>query len=300
MNRKRKPKKGNDKISSKSQKKTTGGARTPSDRSARNSAQAHGQTHDLSKSVPRKELTMADGSIAVTSSKFSKESSSSSSSSSFSSNNSSSNDVSNLSSLTSNDLSSDDKCNQDEKSDDNDSAEDRETKNLDGLEINLERCHEQNIDNLPIDKYSAQIVQQGHPLAKKLPLQLNLRPSAYQRSIYHGVFTSFQCHGPVSVEALDKAKEVIFDIKLLMVTRQNNNHVEKENQMVASWTKSKPVLQNALPKLQDDNVGEDSLSSQSIFDQDMNSDGYLNSLVPLECFLTIESHANLQEINTVL
>jgi hypothetical protein len=83
-----------------------------------------------------------------------------------------------------------------------------------------------------------------------------LRPSAYQRLIYHGVFTSFQCHGPVSVEGLNKAKEIIFDIKLFKVTCQKNNHVVKENQMVASWTKSKPVLQNALPKLQDDNVGE--------------------------------------------
>jgi hypothetical protein len=70
--------------------------------------------------------------------------------------------------------------------------------------------------------------------------------------------------------------------------------------MVASWTKSKPVLQNALPKLQDDNVGEDSLSSQPIFDQDINADGYLNSFVSLECFLTIESHANIQEIYMVL
>jgi hypothetical protein len=41
-NRKCKPKKGNDKISSKSQNKTTGGARTPSDKSARDSVQAHG------------------------------------------------------------------------------------------------------------------------------------------------------------------------------------------------------------------------------------------------------------------
>jgi hypothetical protein len=103
-----------------------------------------------------------------------------------------------------------------------------------------------------------------------------MRPSASQRLIYHGVFTSFQCHGPVSVEALDKATEVIFDIQLSKVTRPNNNHITKENQMVESWTKSKPVLQNALPKLQDDNVGEDSLSSQSIFDQYINSDGYLN------------------------
>jgi hypothetical protein len=124
------------------------------------------------------------------------------------------------------------------------------------LEVNLERCHEPNIDNLPFDKNAAQIVQKGHPLAKRLLLQLNLRPSAYQCLIYHGVFTSFQCHDPVSVEMLDIAKEVIFDIKLLKVTHPNNNHVVKENQMFASWTKSKPILENALPKLQDDNVGE--------------------------------------------
>jgi hypothetical protein len=99
---------------------------------------------------------------------------------------------------------------------------------------------------------------------------------------------------------LDKAKEVIFDIQNSKVTCPNNNHVVKENQMVASWTKSKPILQNALPKLQYDNVGEDSLSFQSIFYQDINSDGYLNSLVPLERFLTIESRTNLQEIYKVL
>ncbi len=94
--------------------------------------------------------------------------------------------------------------------------------------------------------------------------------------------------------------EVILDIKLVKATHPNNNHVVKENQMVASWTKSKCILQNALPKLQDDNVGEDSLSSQLLCDQDINSDGYLNSIIPLQCFLTIESHANLQEIYMVL
>jgi hypothetical protein len=127
-----------------------------------------------------------------------------------------------------------------------------------------------------------------------------LRPSASQCLIYHGVFTPFQCHGPVSVEGLNKEKKVVFDIKPLKVTRPNNNHVVKKNQMVASWTKPKPVLENVLPKLQDDNVGGDSLSSQSIFDQDINADGYQNSLVPLEQFLTVESHANLQEIYMVL
>jgi hypothetical protein len=243
---------------------------------------------------------VADGSIADTSSNFSNESSSSSSLSSSSSNASCPNDESNLSSHSSNNLSSDDEHNQDEKSDNNASAEDRKTQNLDCLEINLERCHKQNIDNLPLDKNAAQIVQQGHPLAKKLPLRLKLRPSASQHLFYHSVFTSFQRHGPVSVEAPDKAKEVTFDIQLSRVTHPNNNHVAKENQMVASWTKSKPVLQNALPKLQDDNVVEDSLSSQLIFDKDINSDRYLNSLVPLERFFAIESHANLQEIYTVL
>jgi hypothetical protein len=80
---------------------------------------------------------MADGSIADTSSKFSKESSSSSSLSSSSPNDSSSDAESNLSSSSSNNLSSNDKRNQDEKSDNNASAEDCETKYLDGLEIIL-------------------------------------------------------------------------------------------------------------------------------------------------------------------
>jgi hypothetical protein len=51
-NRKHKPQKGNDEISSKSQKKTTGGAGMRSNRSARDSVQAHGLTRDISKSVP--------------------------------------------------------------------------------------------------------------------------------------------------------------------------------------------------------------------------------------------------------
>ncbi len=40
--------------------------------------------------------------------------------------------------------------------------------------------------------------------------------------------------------------------------------------------------------------------SWSIFDQDINAEGYPSSLVPLEQFLTVESCANLQEIYTVL
>ncbi len=114
-------------------------------------------------------LTMADGSIDDHSSKFSKESSSSLSSSSSSSNNLSSSDESNLSSSSSKNLSSDDERNQDEKSDNNASSEVPATKNVDGLEINLERFHNPNIEILPLDKNAAQIVQRGHPLAKKLP-----------------------------------------------------------------------------------------------------------------------------------
>ncbi len=118
----------------------------------------------------RKELTVADGSIDDHSSKFTKEFSSSSSLSSSSSNNLSSNDESNLSSSSSKDLSSNDKCNQDEKSDDNASSEVPATKQVDGLEINLKRFHNPNIEILPLDKNAAQIVQRGHPLAKKISL----------------------------------------------------------------------------------------------------------------------------------
>jgi hypothetical protein len=42
------------------------------------------------------------------------------------------------------------------------------------------------------------------------------------------------------------------------------------------------------------------LYSQSIFDQDINVDGYLSSLIPLEHFLTIETPDNLGEIYIVL
>jgi hypothetical protein len=136
------------------------------------------------------------------------------SSSSSSSNDLSSNDESNSSSSSSKDLSSNDERNQDEKSDNNASLEVQATKNVDGLEINLERFHNPNIEIFPLDKIAAQIVQRGHPLAKKLPLRLNLRPSASQHLIYHGVFTSFQQHGPVSDDALFKAMEVILDINL--------------------------------------------------------------------------------------
>jgi hypothetical protein len=112
--------------------------------------------------------------------------------SSSSSNDLSSSNESNVSSSSSEDLSSDDKRNQDEKNDNNASSEVLATKNVDGFEINLERFHDPNIEILPLDENAAQIVQQGHPLAKKLPLRLNLRPSASQCMIYHGVFASFQ------------------------------------------------------------------------------------------------------------
>ncbi len=62
------------------------------------------------------------------------------------------------------------KLSSNEKSDKNASAEDRKTKNLFGFEVNLARHHGPDIDNLPFDKNSTQIVQQGHPLAKRPPL----------------------------------------------------------------------------------------------------------------------------------
>jgi hypothetical protein len=75
-----------------------------------------------------------------------------------------------LSSSSSNDLSSNDEHNHDEKSDVNATSKVLTTKIVDGLEINLERFHDPNIEILPHDPNAAQIVQQGHPLAKKLPL----------------------------------------------------------------------------------------------------------------------------------
>ena len=52
------------------------------------------------------------------------------------------------------------------------------------------------------------------------------------RSTY--IVTDGHCNGPVSVDALLNAMEVILDIKLVKVTQSNSNHIVKENQMVAS------------------------------------------------------------------
>jgi hypothetical protein len=51
----------------------------------------------------------------------------------------------------------------------------------------------------------------------------------------------------------------------LIVIPKNNNHILARNQEVLSW--SKPVAKKAPSYGYDDNVGDDSLSSQSSYDQ---------------------------------
>ncbi len=62
-----------------------------------------------------------------------------------------------------------------------------------------------------------------------------------------------------------------------------NNHIVQCNLEVSSWTKS--VKEKTEIREYDDNIGEDCLSSQSIYAQDIESVQYLQCLCPSSTFL---------------
>ena len=70
----------------------------------------------------------------------------------------------------------------------------------------------------------------------------------------------------------------------LIVIPKNNNHILARNQEVLFW--SKPVAKKAPSYGYDDNVGDDSLSSQSSYDQDITYENYLQSIIPASQYLS--------------
>ncbi len=102
--------------------------------------------------------------------------------------------------------------------------------------------------------------------------------------IYHGLFTSFQRH----VDQLDEGKlllkEIFLQVPRLKIIPKNNNHILERNQEVLSW--NKPIAKNAPSYGYDDNVGDDSLSSQSSYDQDITDEDYLQSIIPASQYLS--------------
>ena len=76
-----------------------------------------------------------------------------------------------------------------------------------------------------------------------------------------------------------------------------NNHIFQRNLEVSSWTK--PVQEKTEIGQYDDNIGKDSLSSQSIYALDIENDEYLQCLCPSSTFLatnTVTDNVKLKKL----
>ena len=95
-----------------------------------------------------------------------------------------------------------------------------------------------------------------------------------------------------------KVGKVIDSINVLEIPgAPRNNHIVQRNLEVSSWTKS--VKEKTEIGEYDDNIGEDSLSSQSIYAQDIESDEYLQCLCPSSTFLatnTVTDNVELRKL----
>lgn len=115
------------------------------------------------------------------------------------------------------------------------------------------------------------------------------------QSTFHAIFTSFQRHEVFKQAIFKQAKDVIKTIKIEKIPDQpRRNHIIQKNLEVASW--SKQVQVKTPLHVHDDNVGEDSLSSQSTYSQDIANEEYLQNLCPLVSYLESTSVTDVLEI----
>jgi hypothetical protein len=122
-------------------------------------------------------------------------------------------------------------------------------------------------------------------------------PSRSAQLIYHGIFTSFQQHSALLDKDKSLAKNILLQLQHLKIIPKNNNHILQCNQEVLSW--SKPIAKKAPSYGYDDNVGDNCLSSQSSYDQDISNQDFLHSIIPSSQYLTystIDVTAELKRI----
>ena len=87
---------------------------------------------------------------------------------------------------------------------------------------------------------------------------------------------------------MDKDKSLVKNILLQLqrpkIIPKNNNHILQHNQEVLSW--SKPIAKKAPSYGHVDNVGDDCVSSQFSYDQDISNQDFLHSIIPSLQYLT--------------
>jgi hypothetical protein len=99
------------------------------------------------------------------------------------------------------------------------------------------------------------------------------------QSLYHGIFTTFQCHNAYSYNSEEKALIVSLLTNCKLVRSPQTVTV---NAKVASWWKGNAKSDSSsLPSMMfEDNAGEDGLSAQSSYTIDINDSNYIDNLAP--------------------
>jgi hypothetical protein len=136
-------------------------------------------------------------------------------------------------------------------------------------------------DAAPSDSETLQIQESSRLQA---PLRKKYHAFQLAQLIYHGIFTSFQQHGVLLDKDKSVAKNILLQLQHLKIMPKNNNHIMQLNQEVLSW--SKPIAKKAPSYSYDDNIGDDCLSSQSSYDQDISDQDFLHSIIPSLQYLT--------------
>ncbi len=171
--------------------------------------------------------------------------------------------------VTSQDVYNDDQGEEDGNSDDGTSTK------VDGS-VALDSNNADVDDAVPSDSETLQILESSR--YRRLPSQRNAVPSRSAQLIFHGTFTSFQQHGAFLDKEMSLAKNILLQLQRLKIFPKNNNHILQCNQEVLSWSKS--IAKKAPSYGYDDNVGDDCLSSQSSYDQDISNQDFLHSIIP--------------------
>jgi hypothetical protein len=72
-------------------------------------------------------------------------------------------------------------------------------------------------------------------------------------------------------------KNILLQLQCLKIIPKNNKHILQCNQEVLLW--SKTIAKKAPSYSYDDNVGDDCLSSQSSYDQDISNQDFHHSII---------------------
>jgi hypothetical protein len=99
----------------------------------------------------------------------------------------------------------------------------------------------------------------NNPLSTSSSIQFN------SDIVYYDVFMAFPRHLPIPSSEIDVLESIITKIHVADAQRNQNKQSIRERQQVDSWNTKHGSVRKDIPYFHDDNIGDDSLSSQSTY-----------------------------------